>query len=70
MSEQMETDQARLLKLARIEELAAGVEIRWRRAGQITRVEEAIRELLLEIRRPAVSVTKPRQAREDNSQRT
>ncbi len=60
-----ETDQDRLRKLARIEELAAGVEERWRRVGRLSRIEEDVRELLNEIRRSAVPIKKsPRAVRD------
>jgi hypothetical protein len=70
MSEQMETAQARLLKLARIEEMAVAVEKRLKLRGSLSLIADDVRELLSEIRRPAVSVGKPRKAQENNSQRT
>ncbi len=70
MSEHVETEQDRLLKLERIIEIAAAVEKRWKLRGSLSLITDDVRELLSEIRRPAMSVGKPRKAQENNSQRT
>ena len=57
-----EYNRQRLLKLDRIEELATAVEVRWKRAGRLSRIEEDVRELLDEIRRSAEPVKRKKTA--------
>lgn len=59
-----DNDQARLRKLDKIEELAAGLQARWRRVGRLSALEEEVKELLAEIRRSPERIKRQKAGRQ------
>jgi hypothetical protein len=55
-AERQREQEFKLLKLERLEEMGVALELRWRRAGRLSRIEEHVREFLSEVQRSALPV--------------